>query len=101
MLVLIVTIVTDVYCSVLILPDSLPLYFMTRHHLLSALMSVVHCESVMGANCILSFTANVNIYLFETDEVYQSFNHQFSRLLSANLEISIFKSIETLNLGQD
>ena len=55
----------------------------------------------MGANCILSFTANVNIYLFETDEVYQSFNHQFSRLLSANLEISIFKSIETLNLGQD
>ena len=97
MLVLIVTIVTDVYCSVLILPDSLPLYFMTRHHLLSALMSVVHCESVMGANCILSYTANV----FENDEVYQSFNHQFSRLLSANLEISIFKSIETLNLGQD
>ena len=39
--------------------------------------------------------------MFENDEVYQSFNHQFSRLLSANLEISIFKSIETLNLGQD
>ena len=74
---------------------------MTRHHLLSALMSVVHCESVMGANCILSFTAKVNIYMFENDEVYQSLNHQFSRLLSANLEISIFKSIETLNLGQD
>ena len=50
---LIVTIVTDVYCSVLILPDSLPLYFMTRHHLLSALMSVVHCESVMGARALI------------------------------------------------